>query len=231
MAIIKLGALVAGVRGTLGGVVYSQSGAGPYARLWARGSNPRSGGQSRQRGRVSMMPELWRALSPSEQADWATWAALPAQEKINSLGEPYFASGYAWFVEINVLLLRAGFDTRTAPPTTTRPAAPVIDSFTFAEVSSVFTCEIAYDVAEFPSGTGIVIFGAAVPRGGRLVQYSGYRLLIDTIASPTGVYDFSIEWAAAFGVPQLGDAAFIQVHKQDDEGLRGAMWSATERYS
>ena len=231
MAIIKLGALVAGIRGTVGGVTFSASGAGPNARLWSKGSNPRSNGQSSQRGRFSMMPDGWRALTNTQRDDWAAWAADPAQEKTNSLGEPYFLNGYQWFVAINTNLLRAGFSPRDDPPTDTWPAAPVIDLFTFAEVASVFTCGITYDPAEFPSGVGIVIFAAFIPRGGRQVQYNGYRLLIDGIASPTGTYDFAIEFADQFGTPQVGDRAFLQVHKQNDQGMRGPMWTTFESYS
>lgn len=231
MAIIKLGALVAGIRGTAGGIVYSGSLSGPNAKLWAKGSNPRTIGQSKQRGRFSQQPEDWRALTNTQRADWATFAADPAQELTNSLGEPYFASGYAWFVKINSLLSRAGYSGRTDPPTNTRPAAPVITAFDFLEVAGVFTCDVTYDPAEFPGTMGIVIFAVLIARGGRSVQYSGYRLLVDGIASPTGTYDFSIEFAAAFGVPQLGDRAFVKVYKQDDQGLRGAAWTDFQSYS
>lgn len=229
--IIKLGALVVGARGTAGGVTYSASLSGPYARLWSKGSNPRTTGQSKQRGRFSALPETWRQTDDAQKAAWAAFAADPAQELTNSLGEAYFATNYAWFVKINSLLSGAGYDFRLDPPSNTRPAAPVIDSFTFAEVAGVFTCEITYDPAEFPGTMGIVIFATLVARGGRMVQYTGYRKLIDGIASPTGTYDFSIEFAAQFGVPQGGDRAFIQVFKQDDQGLRGAMFSAFQSYA
>lgn len=231
MALVKLGALVVGIRGTVGGVTFSASKAGPNARIYSKGSNPRSTGQGVQRGRVGQMPDLWRALTNTQRSDWDTWAALPAQEKTNALGDPYYVSGYGWFVTINTRLLRAGFSPRDDPPTTTVPAAPVIDAFRFEDDAGDFVCEIEYDPAEFPSGTGIVIFGALIPRGGRSVQYSGYRMLINSIASPTGVYDFPIEWESVFGLPQLGDRAFLRVFKQDDEGMRGSQWGGFTDYS
>lgn len=231
MAIVKMGALVVGVRGTVGGVTFSASLSGPNARLWSRGANPRTRKQGRQRGRVSAMPNLWRLLSDAQRDAWAAFAADPQQEKINSLGEVYYASGYAWFVCINCRLARAGFAHRDDPPTTTTPAAPVIDAFIFEEVASVFTCQVEYDPLEFPSGTGIVLMGAFVPRGGRQVQYPGYRIVLDGIASPTGTYEFPIEWANIYGVPQIGDRAFVRVFKQDDEGLRSTSWNAYASYS
>lgn len=231
MAIVKLGSLVVGIRGTVGGLTFSSSLSGANARLWSRGSNPRSQGQSQQRGRVGQQPEFWRGIDDAQRSAWAAFAADPAQELTNALGEPYYASGYAWFVKINTLLSGAGFAHRDDPPTTTRPAAPVIDVFTFEEVAGNFVCEIEYDVAEFPSGVGIVIEAVLVARGGRMVMYSGYRILISGIASPTGTYDFAINFAAQFGIPQFGDRAFLRVYKQDDEGLRGSMWSGFKTYT
>jgi len=231
MAIIKFGALVVGARGTIGGLIFTSGGAGPYVRNWARGANPRSSPQSRQRARYSAMPEAWRALDDTERDAWATFAADPAQELINKLGEPYYLNGYGWFTKINTRLLRAGFSPRVDPPTDTTPAVPVIDSFTFEDSGGTFVCSVEYDVAEFPSGTGIIIFGASVPRGGRMVQYPGFLMLINSIASPTGSYDFAPEWAAKYSVPQVGDRAFLQVYKQTDQGMRSAAFGIFADYA
>lgn len=231
MAIIKFGAVVVGARGTIGGLIFTAGKAGPYVRNWARGANPRSDKQSRQRSRFSYQPELWRALDDTERDAWNDFAADPAQELINALGEPYFASGYAWFVKINTRLARAGYGPRTDPPTDAAPAVPVIDSFTYEDSGGTFVCEITYDPAEFPSGTDIVIFAAAVPRGARMVQYPGYRLLISTIASPTGTYDFAIDYEAVFGVPQLEERCFLRVYKQTDQGMRGGPFETFASYA
>lgn len=231
MAIIKFGSLVVGARGTIGGVVFSAGKSGPNARLWARGANPRSEGQSSQRQRFSIAPEWWRALTDTQRDDWNTWAADPAQELTNALGEPYYIPGYSWFVALSAQMTRAGYAHRDDAPTSTWPAIPVIDAFRFEDSGGDFVCEIDYDTGEFPSGTGIVIMGAYIPRGGRMVQYSGYKLLISGIASPTGTYDFAINWQYAFGLPEVGGRAFLRVFKQNDQGMRGAAWSTFQDYS
>ena len=231
MAIIKFGALVVGARGTFGGAVFTANGAGPYVRAWSRGANPRTEKQSRQRSRWSYQPTLWRALSDSERDDWNIWAADPAQEKTNALGEPYYANGFDWFVTINTRLARSGYGPRTAPPTDTVPAIPVIDAFTYEDDAGTFVCEIEYDPAEFPSPMNIVIFCAVVPRGARMVQYPGYKLLVSGLASPTGTYDFAPDYAAVFGVPQVGDRAFLRVYAQTDEGPRSAAAAMFQTFS
>lgn len=129
MAITKIGAPLSGIRGTIGGITFSANGAGTYAKQWAKGANPRTSLQMKQRGFWGRMPSLWSTLSAVQKTAWDTFAALPAQELTNSLGEAYYASGYNWFEKCNVRLTRAGRATISATPTQARPAAPTISVF------------------------------------------------------------------------------------------------------
>lgn len=129
MAIFKLAPPLAGIRGTIGGQVFSANKSGPYIKLWARGSNPSSGKQTTERAFVGGMPGLWAALSDPQRAAWRTFAGDPAQELTNSLGEGYYASGFNWFTKCNVRLTRVGRATIQAVPTQARPAAPTTDDF------------------------------------------------------------------------------------------------------
>jgi len=126
MAITKIGAPLSGIRGTLGGIVYSENGTGTYAKQWAMCNNPRTPKQSTERGYLARMPGLWSALTDAQRAAWRTFAADPAQELTNPLGEAYFASGFNWFCKCNIRLLRVARATITAVPTQARPAAPTI---------------------------------------------------------------------------------------------------------
>lgn len=129
MAIIKVGAPLAGIRGTLGGITYSENGSGTYAKQWSIPSNPRTPHQTAERGFLARMPSLWAALSDAQRADWRSFAADPAQEKTNPLGEKYYASGYNWFCQCNVSLLRVGRATIQPSPTQAQPATPTILDF------------------------------------------------------------------------------------------------------
>lgn len=129
MAITKIGPPLAGIRGTIGGIVYSENKSGTFARLWSRGSNPRAPKQMIERSYLSLMPSLWNALNDAQRAAWRAFADDPAQELTNPLGEDYFASGYNWFVKCNVRLLRVARATIQAVPVQARPAAPTIIEF------------------------------------------------------------------------------------------------------
>lgn len=146
MAITKIGPPLAGIRGTIGGITYSENLSGTYAKLWSIGSNPRTSKQSVERGYLGRMPALWNALSDAQRAAWRTFAADPAQELENPLGEAYYASGYNWFCKCNVRLLRVGRAPIQPVPTQARPAAPTIDDFRVCEAgaeSDLCVCGVA----------------------------------------------------------------------------------------
>lgn len=129
MAITKIGPPLSGIRGTIGGVTYSANGASTYAKAWSKGPNPRTSKQSDERTFLSRMPALWGALTPAQRAGWRTFAADPAQELFNSLGDGYFASGFNWFVKCNIRNLRVTAPIRDDFPTQARPAPPTITAF------------------------------------------------------------------------------------------------------
>ncbi|KKL46357.1 hypothetical protein LCGC14_2346350, partial [marine sediment metagenome] len=137
MAITKLGPLLSGIRGTVGGVVFSENKAGTFAKLWAPPSQPRTSRQSIERAYLAQMPNLWRDLTGVQQAAWDTFAALAAQELTNSLGDAYYISGYGWFCKCNVRLLRVGLTPLVPVPTQARPAAPTIDDFRVCTAGAV----------------------------------------------------------------------------------------------
>ncbi len=129
MAILKFGTLIVGARGTLGGATLSANKAGPYAKTWSKGSNPDTQLQAAHRSSMVRWAVAWRTLTDTQRTAWNTYAALPAQDLTNSLGETYSISGFAWYVRINMNLEQAGVASRANPPTLPTPAAPVIDTF------------------------------------------------------------------------------------------------------
>ncbi len=146
MAITKIGAPLSGIRGTVGGITFSENKAGPYIKPWARPSNPRTPKQTIERGYLASMPALWTALTAPQRAAWDTFAALGAQVLINSLGEEYYISGYGWFCKCNIRLLRVNRAPIVPVPAQARPAAPTIDDFRVCVAgteSDICTCGVA----------------------------------------------------------------------------------------
>lgn len=155
MAIAKIAPPLAGIRGTVGGLTYSANKSGPYVKLWAKGSNPRTPKQSQQRANIAQWPQEWRDLTAGERLLWNIFAALPAQDLVNSLGETYSASGFNWFTKCNSRLDRIGRGAITATPTQARPAAPTVDDFRVdcaGTESNIATGGVATSSTEAPTG-------------------------------------------------------------------------------
>ncbi len=129
MAITKIGPPLSGIRGTIGGITFSANGSSTYAKSWSKGSNPRTELQSEIRGQLAEKSAAWRTLTAPQKATWDTFAALPAQNLVNSLGETYSASGFNWFSKCNIRLDRLARVNIVAVPTQARPAAPTVTLF------------------------------------------------------------------------------------------------------
>jgi len=153
MAIIKLGELVAGIRKSIGGATYSQNKSGPYVRRWSRGTNQRTTRQGVQRGAFAQFAAAWRDLDQADRDDWDTYAADPAQEKFNSLGESYYASGFNWFLAINCQLASVGRTPRDTFPPGARPTAPTITAFHLSDGGAPLT-NITYPDGTFTQSGG-----------------------------------------------------------------------------
>lgn len=129
MAIIKIGPPASAIRGSVGSLRFSENLSSTFVGLNRGKANPRTAKQQSERALLSTIPGLWVALTETQRDDWRAFAAHADQELTNSLGEAYYASGYAWFAKCNVRLLRMSLATISASPTQARPATPTIDDF------------------------------------------------------------------------------------------------------
>lgn len=226
MAIIKLGALVSGIRGTIGGTIFSANKGSLYARAWSRGSNPRSAKQSTHRSTMVSMAQSWKALSTIEKGNWDVYAALPAQELTNSLGDPYYISGFNWYVRISMNLASVGLPPVVTTPTLGIPAIPLVASLTVYQTGGSTTSRIFLNAAD-PDWDDYHIFKAETYNSvGTLVSSEIKKFVVIKVhgISPF-VTVFQTELDALFGTVSLGQRVFVSVATQYADGRRGAVWS------
>lgn len=136
MAKILLGPTVIGIRGTVAGITFSQNGGGPYARGWHKPPNQKSTGQITARANLTNWAQQWRTLTSTQKASWNTYAALPAQQLTDSLGQPYYASGFNWYITTQINLAKIGGATTTTAPAGARPAIATSPSLEFRTTAS-----------------------------------------------------------------------------------------------
>ena len=219
MATLKFGVIVTGARGTIAGTVFSANKSGPYARGWAKGSNPRTANQTAQRARLVDASQAWQSLTDQQRTDWNTWAADPAQEKTNPLGEPYYLSGFQWFAALTANRLRSGFPVNKPAPTLPANPAPTIDTLAvdISDEEAIFTYPegeffLAYphiSAALAPTQTPISITG---PRRTILLPVGG---ALDT---ESNIYPNLL---ALFGTLNNAQRLLLEIRSQNPEGLQG----------
>lgn len=223
MAIVKLGPLVVGVRGTVGGSTFSANKAGPYIKAWGRGSNPRTEFQSLHRAKLIGLSQAWKAISTANKDDWNTYAALPAQDLENSLGETYSISGFNWFVRINLNLFSAGESQEDAIPTLGIPAVPGVNVIQIYKTGGSATSRVILFGSD-PEHTELHVIKASIFNSlGRIVS-SEIKTYIATKLPQGGfptVTVFQPQLEAKFGTMIEGQIVFISYQTQFADGRRG----------
>lgn len=226
MAIIKLGVSVVGIRGTIGGMTFSANKSGSYARAWSKGANPRTTFQSAQRSALSTIPGLWRDLTPTQQLDWDVWAELPAQDRINRLGETFSASGFNWFTTINTRLINILRATRTAPPTQSRPAAPTLSSLVLPFLPQQAT-KVTYPSGQFDPDFDQVIEISIAISTGRTVAPTNFLLLRLDQDPPDQDNEFVTSYLERWNLAGPSLKGFAQLYRQTTDGLRSSPGTAS----
>jgi len=221
VAIIKLGALVAGIRGTVGGVIYTAGKSGPYARAWAKGANSRRQGQQLTRGRFSALGTAWQGLTASQRSGWDTLAAADPEPTYNSLGELESLSGWQYFLRVNARRLKLGLSIEGDAATGTdadRPDPLPITGFGATAASSGFT-QVFYDGGGAPAGAYAVVFCAVRPTLGS-VYIPGRPVWCAFQLVPVAGYAVTFEAAGIFGSLQPGWFMSCSLYAQSAFGLR-----------
>ena len=140
MATIKTSALVADIRGKVGGNIFSRNRGGAYVRMFTAPVNPSSTKQAAIRGLFGTMMTEFRALSVAAQTAWRK-AVYPTT---NRVGDAIDISGGALYIKANMNLMASGLPRLGVPP-----VSPL------ALTEAAAQQQIQVD-AVFDSGTGLL---------------------------------------------------------------------------
>jgi len=150
--LVKLAAIVAEARGSVGGVTFARNRYGAYARNRTKPVDPGSEKQNEARSRMSSAVVAWRALTAA-QRDAFNAKALTT-DFVNALGESIHPTGMTLFVRGYNLLDLAELAQVTAPPVT-----PIIDdsSAAFSYIADP-GLRLYSDTGEWPANAVILIW-------------------------------------------------------------------------
>ncbi len=126
MALVKFGAGIIQMSGSIAGTTFARNRSGNYARARTKPINPSSSGQQAVRNAMAGMVEYWsQTATQVQRTAWDLYAS--SVEMLNKFGETIHLSGMNHFVRANSILSRA--------------AAPIV-----ADGPTIF---------ELPSGDGL----------------------------------------------------------------------------
>ncbi len=107
MALIRFGAGIVAMSGSIGGDTFARNRSGPYSRARIKPVNPRTARQTVVRDAVTLLSERWAAtLTAVQRTSWNLYADSVAMK--NKLGETIFLSGYNHFQRSNLIIVQTG---------------------------------------------------------------------------------------------------------------------------
>ena len=143
MALVKYGAGIVQMSGSIAGNTFARNRYGNYVRAKTKPINPNTERQGTIRNSVSALVEAWNdILSDAQRVGWNLYASSVAMT--NKLGETVHLSGFNHYVRSNSIRLQCGPASRIdAPPTTF--SLPVTDPTLSIACQNDNTIDITYD--------------------------------------------------------------------------------------
>jgi hypothetical protein len=220
MAIVKFASPISGARGVVGGIIFTANGTGPFIRAYSKPINPKSPKQQGERGSMANMGNVWRNnLNQAQRDGWDVYAALPAQDLTNSLGETYSASGFNWFVKINRQRATVGSPFRFGAPVAAVPVTPTINAAILTAVEPPIS-QIAFAATYFAVDDAIVymMLNPSVGRGvANQAQYVIHHVQTAAIGIPVMQINPLVD---TFGIVNTSMSGHLKVYRQNSEGRR-----------
>jgi len=230
MAIVKFGGGVSGIRGALGGNIFSVNSNGAYVRTWAAPPNPRTIAQFFRRYPFQSWPGMWAELSPEQRDDWNTYGK--AHPLTNPLLETYHANGWQWFVGCNSHLAAwSGSPVSDAP---VNPPPARVDPLSFTYEMGLALPQITVNITpDSYAGLFAIVSAFVIPWGTNTSWPSTYfQMRVDFDPDPgLDELGFLITHNIKWGNPQEGWRCFVHVATGDTQGLVSLPWEAATTYT
>ena len=197
MAKVTFGAVVAGARGRVAGIVYSRNQWGNFVRARGTVTNVPSARRSFVRDNLATLDAVWETtLTPTQRAAWMNFATAHALTRTRSSDKQ--STGRQGFLKLNARLLNAG-ETYVADPPDDLTVTPLTSLEVSATAGTPGTMTITFTPATIPAGHILEVWASA-PRSSARYSFQGHlRWLAAYPAGSTSPLDITAEYSARFG--------------------------------
>lgn len=209
MALIKLGALAADIRGSIGGETFARNRSGLYCRSRVKPINPQSERQQLVRNTITTLQAAFRdTLTDAQRKAWLDLAKGTVAN--NKLGESITLTGQNLFIKINSILVQAGEALLAEAPTGPATIAPSAWTYTGATANGIRLS------AESPAqGAGDVLVTQISPACNATINF--FKGPWETIVYNVGALTPPVTLLASANVT-IGDRFFIRSRLVTAEG-------------
>ena len=229
MALVKYGAGVVQISGSIAGDVHARNRFGNYVRPRTKPVNPHSSRQESARATVSFLAEYWHSeLSSAQRALWENYASAVSMQ--NRLGETVFLTGFNHFIRTNCGQLVMGEAVIPAAPSilslSEKDPDLVVSEEDIASQTITFTCNVDGWAANGDPKFGILLY-QGIPQLASRNFFAGPWRFMDFIDATEGAAGTGTV-AAAFPFA-LGQKVFFQARVMTDSGRLSKRWQTDPR--
>ncbi len=226
MAVVQFGGTVVGLRGTIGGITFSENGSAAYAKAWARPPAMNAAKQTLQRIRMVDASTGWQALNAGEKTDWNNFAAAPNEIDYDGFGAQRFLSGFQWYCRCVTRRASVGLAASNTPPS--GAAATAVTGFSVTMVGSGGGGSTAdWDGSQWAVDDSCVIVMAFSPRVGGSDCWVNWKQILAKYQPGDTQESVDSEYRAAFGDLPSGWRCWARIYKQALAGNRSVAASST----
>ena len=229
MALVKFGAGITQMSGSIGGTTFARNRSGNYARARTKPVNPRSALQALVKAAISLMTVRWaETLSGAQRIAWNLYASNVGSK--NKLGETINLSGFNHYIRSNSLLSRSGLAiVDDAPITFELPAADPTFAITASQAAQ--TLIVTYDAALAwlnEDGGFLYVFQGA-PQNTQRIFFAGPWRLIGFVsgvdpAGPAGPAEIAVQFPIGEGQKMWAYARIQRADGRVSEIFRAETW-------
>lgn len=220
MAIAKLQAPVADLRGKYGGMVWRKNKWGNYVSQWTYPVDPRRPKQVVARSQLADVAGRWKSLSGAQIAVWDALAASPPEIDYNSVGEEVLLSGFQWHNRCNLRRLACGLAYEDDAPANVSVAAPVsfgLDVYEYDWAGR--TDSMTYTNGDFVGFGGVLKIAVGYSIG-RANATTGFRKIDCGVLPTNSPANITTPLADVVGWLVVGNRLYGKLYKQSVGGIR-----------
>jgi hypothetical protein len=217
--LVKLGALVSEVAGSIGGMTMQRSPNGTVARSKPLPIRRQGKYSATARQRLATLNLTWGTLTPTEKGDWDTFAGTVSW--YNRFGDPITGTGYMAFLKCNASSHVSAAENsqqplQLTPPLSTLGVLPAAPDFVYDLATD--TLSLQSTDAATDSHTSLFMFASQPFRAGRRANYRPMPFLGWAKPAEVMPYDLTANYVLLHGrLPDAStrESAFLRVQAAD----------------